>query len=197
MSEKQKNRAWELTGWTNSRINRILSMRDPSEQRAILANLRRGVGKAPGEIPALWGVVFDEFPSDWMAYKDAASREEWGVYIAMTLFGLHQQGMSPSEKPMHCKGMTLGKALSRLAGDDKDARNRICQRFTQMATTADIKGMSYYLRNIVQMLRAQGIPLDYALLAKDIYQYQSKNKVNEVRLHWAQDFYRIGKENNA
>ena len=66
-----------------------------------------------------------------------------------------------------------------------------------MATTADIKGMSYYLRNIVQMLRAQGIPLDYALLAKDIYQYQSKNKVNEVRLHWAQDFYRIEKENNA
>ena len=32
-------------------------------QKAILANLRRGVGHAPGDLPELWGVLLQDFPT--------------------------------------------------------------------------------------------------------------------------------------
>ena len=42
-----------LNSWVNTRITGILSMPEGSAQRALLARLRRGVGKAPGELPEL------------------------------------------------------------------------------------------------------------------------------------------------
>jgi CRISPR system Cascade subunit CasB len=46
------------------------------------------------------------------------------------------------------------------------------------------------LRGAVQLLRGQGISLDYARLAGDLYQYQYPDFQTDVRLRWGQDYYR-------
>lgn len=42
-----KGVANQLAGYVDRRISRILSMPAPGPQKALLANLRRGAGKAP------------------------------------------------------------------------------------------------------------------------------------------------------
>ena len=135
--------------------------------------------------------LLEDFPEEWMNSRGAPSRAEWAAYIALTLFAVHQQGNDPAASPMHCAGCPLGRAVRRLVpADDADAEIRILRRFEQMATAVEIQGVSQHLRGIVQLLRAGGIPLDYAALAHDLYQYQFPEAVAGVRLRWAQDFYR-------
>ena len=47
------------------------------------------------------------------------------------------------------------------------------------------------MRGIIQLLRGEGIPIDYPMLAADLYRYQFNSLVSNVRLKWGQDFYRI------
>jgi CRISPR system Cascade subunit CasB len=50
--------------------------------------------------------------------------------------------------------------------------------------------MSQHLRGTVQLLRGEGISLDYARLAGDLHQYQNPSRQTDVRLRWGQDYYR-------
>ena len=40
---------------------------NPHQIRADLANLRRGIGKAPGDLTELWGLLFRDFPEELMS----------------------------------------------------------------------------------------------------------------------------------
>ena len=40
--------------------------------RADMANLRRGIGKQPGELPELWGLLFRDFPEELMSVTGGA-----------------------------------------------------------------------------------------------------------------------------
>ena len=97
MSENNlpKSRTQQQADWTSKRIYHILSL-PGNGSKAILANLRRGVGYGPGEVPALCGIIFDDFNEDWLSRTGEPTQEEWAVYIALTLFALHQQSKDPS-----------------------------------------------------------------------------------------------------
>ena len=191
-----KGVANQLAGFVGHRIERILSMPAPGPQKALLANLRRGVGKVPGELPALWGVLLEDFPEAWMNNSGDPSQAEWAAYIALTSFALHQQGNDPVGHPMHCTGYTIGQAVRRLVPPgDADAEARVMRRFKQLATTPEIQSVARHLRSLIQLLRAGDIPLDYAAMTRDLYQYQFPESVASVRLRWAQDFYRIPAKN--
>ena len=176
------------------RISYIASMGETGQQKAMLANLRRGAGKEPGELPELWGILLDGFPEEWLGNGDGAGCEEWAAYIALTLFALHQQGKSTESSLMHNEGYPLGRALKKLAGGDADKESRVLRRFKQMASSEDIRGVAYHLRGIVQLLKAEDIPLDYKSLARDLHRYQQQEERSRVRLNWAEDFYRMTEE---
>ena len=55
----------------------------------------------------------------------------------------------------------------------------------------------HYLRGLIQLLRAEGIPLDYPALAYDLYRYQTPGGAQKARLLWGQDFYRMTKNDEA
>lgn len=89
------------------------------QRRARLAELRRGVGHQPGDLPALWGSFLQELPKELWGRETAAgecrepSEAEWAVYLALTLYALHQQG--EENVSMNEKGCTLGRAVRLLA----------------------------------------------------------------------------------
>lgn len=178
--------ARQVEAFTRKKVTRLLQQ--AKENTKALAELRRGIGKVPGEIPQLWGYYLESMPEDFYGNTEP-SRAEWAVYAALTLFALHQQGKDPQIDPMQKEGQSFGKALSYLV-HSQDDQERILRRFNIIATASSVEELFHYMRSAVQLLRAENIGLDYAKLAGDIYCYQFPELISTVRLRWGQDFYR-------
>ena len=187
----------KIYGVTKAKLNRLQALPD-NALRAELAELRRGVGRAPGELPALWGAFLTDFPEEWYGYRGEPSREEWAVYTALTMFALHQQGNDFRTKWMDTDDRRFGQAVRMLAptNDDSDeALNRVRNRFNIIATSANIRELANHLRAMIHFLRDANIAFDYADLAVDLYRFMSPISAPQVKLKWGQDFYRF-QENN-
>jgi CRISPR system Cascade subunit CasB len=177
-----------VIGWTKYKLTWLLNMSNEGQQKALLANLRRGVGRNPGELPELWGILFDGVPDEYLEDE----KFERALYTALTLFALHQQGHDLKTELMHREKVGLGEAMACLVDDQRENEERITRRFNQIATSADLLEMSQHLRGAVQLMRGQEIPLDYAKLAGDLhqYQYQYPDFQIDVRLRWGRDYYK-------
>lgn len=190
---------------TAEKIKRILELSNEGQRKAVLANLRRGAGRPPGELPELWGEFLEEMSGDprWNtrfgANMTGPSPEEWAVYTAMTLFAIHQQGHDPAKDRMHTDGVALGTAAAQCAIPDggdtsEDARKalfeRVRRRFNIAATSENMEKLSWHLRGLVQIMSSKSVSLDYGLLARDLYLYQNPAMRNGVRLQWGRDLYR-------
>lgn len=181
--------------YTQKQLFRLANTASEAEQRKQLAELRKGLGQAPGRQPQLWGYYLQDMPPELYSKSGEPTKAEWAIYTALTLYALHQQGHDVRWDSMSREKISLGTAMNRLA-TDAEARTRVWRRFSQAATAADLRELSYYLRGLIQLLRREGIPLDYPALAKELYLYQSEEYVTQVRLRWGQDFYRSDNRDN-
>ncbi len=187
-------------------LDRMQNLPEP-QWRAELAQLRRGVGRQPGELPALWGSFLAEMPEE-LRGTDGPSKAEWAIYLALTLYALHQQGANRAEGSMNQPGQTLGSAVRLLAektvnGEDqaekeadeeKWAESSVCRRFNILATADSMPEISHYLRGMIQLLRREKIPLDYPQLAVDLYRLQFVESAPNVRLQWGRELYALKNE---
>lgn len=176
--------------YTQRQLAGLDKQRNDSQGRAAMAHLRRGVGHVPGELPALWGSFLAGLPEELRSISGEPSRAEWAIYTALTLYALHQQGKAES---VQAEDVSLGKAALRLAGGSEDDRQRIWRRLNLVAQADDMPELSYRLRQLVTLLKAGGVGLDYALLAADLFEYQFEASANRVRLRWGQDFFHTSK----
>lgn len=178
-------------------LHRLQALPD-NQRRAELAKLRRGIGHAPGELPELWGSFLLGMPESFQG-RSAPSAAEWAVYLALTLYAMHQQG---NDRPMNCPGNTLGRAVRQLAERNSAGQDwteaSVLRRFNALVTAEEITEISHHLRGMIQLLSAAkdgGIPLDYPQLAADLYELQCTDPryaqiPANVRLRWGQDLYR-------
>ncbi len=170
--------------------------RAESEARAALANLRRGVGRRPGELPQLYGELLQDMPQEMYSSGSKPSYAEWAVYMALTLYAMHQQGKDVKTDNMNQENVSLGSAASELVTDIDDTE-RIWKRLYVVASSDDMQEMSYHIRSLIKLLRDKDIPLDYPQLAKDLYLYQlSDESAEQIRLKWGQDFYKKRTDEN-
>ena len=181
--------ARKIHGYVAGQIQKIQALPE-HPNKAMLANLRRGIGRAPGDIPALWGAFLQDLPLELQSDRGKASPAEWAIYTALTLYALHQQGQSSS---MHRSGNRLGCAVHKLAAPEESS---VFRRFNALATASSAEELAHHLRGIIQLLRREGIPLDYAQLAEDLYWMQFSATAPRVRLRWAEDYYHMPSEDN-
>lgn len=182
----------DVKAYVGRRLQKLRSLPEP-QRRAELAKMRRGIGHRPGELPELWGAFLQEMPEAFQG-SNGPTHAEWAVYLALTLYALHQQG---SEACMDQPGSTLGCAVRQLAeqtvavGQDW-TESSVLRRFNALATAQEITEISHHLRGMIQLLRNGGIPLDYPQLAADLYGLQCDDPQvpANVRLRWGQDLYR-------
>lgn len=167
-----------------SKTEYIRSISDTGAGRGLMANLRHGVGKRPGEIPELWGMIFDGIPDELTGRKEA-SNAEWAVYTALTLYALHQQG---NDTYMNQRDMSVGRAAARLVKNEDDTK-RILDRLNLVVTSVSPEDLAYHLRGVVQLLKSEKIPLDYARLAKELYLFYDQERAGNIKLSWGRDFY--------
>ena len=62
--------AKQIAGLVERRIRQIQGLPE-HPRRAALANLRRGIGRAPGELPELWGSFLQEMPPEFFSRSKA------------------------------------------------------------------------------------------------------------------------------
>ena len=180
----------QVKRYVEHQLAKMSGSSNESATRSLLANLRRGIGEKPGSVPALWGITFDGLPESLCGTDTSPSRAEWAVHTALTLYALHQQGKEMKHQPMHQKGATLGKSLRKLINNDEEEK-RVKRRFDAAATSDSLEEFSHHLRGLIQLLKSQSVPLDYASLAENLYWFQSPDQRDMVRLGWGRDFYRI------
>ena len=204
MTEKKSlTKVEEIRTFTRSRIKdlqeKYISGDPPA--RADLARLRRAVGKPLGNTPETWLIVSQRFPSHLVGHHESPSAAENAIFHAMTLYALHQQ--SKTSERMHVvptvdksyeaktSRLNLGTAMCQLINptkgieDDKAVR----RRFIAITTAQSFEGVVYHLRGVIQLLRNNSIPLDYGLLASDLYQLQFPESAKFVRLNWARQLH--------
>ena len=179
------------------RLSELAGEPNQARVRAQLADLRRGIGRKPGDLPELWGMLFAGMPEELLRRSTEPTQAEWAIYTALTLYALHQQSRDLRTENMHTADVAgrLGRALGRLVRGEED-RERVARRFNAFATASDMQEAAHYLRGLVQMLRAEGrgIPLDYVQLAVDLFYFQQPRNAPGVRLTWGRDFYWHGTE---
>lgn len=188
------SRKTEVQNFVGKKIYHLQAEAALGSGKAMMANLRRGIGHEPGELPQLFGIMLSEMPEDFISQNGIATKEEWVCYTTLTLYALHQQGYDMGSMPMHVKDKaSIGTALHSLAytyEGDPNAEPRMLQRLQALATAFDMKELSHHLRGIIQLLKSKGIPLNYEILAGDLYEMQFPERKRQVCLRWGQDFYR-------
>ncbi|MQS06596.1 type I-E CRISPR-associated protein Cse2/CasB [Streptomyces alkaliphilus] len=189
------------TGWGLSHLEALTELRE--EERRKEEERHEGT-PAPRHLSS---------PRRRMDERDAKFEEE-AVHLAVTLWALHQQSLR--DEPMHVSGWPLGRSVRRLAhgksgtrdrsepsdaekepGDEKRAESEpveeisptIRKRFVRIGTSTDIETLGVRLREMVLLLRASRIPLDYGLLADQLHLWQNESRRDEVRRAWGREFH--------
>jgi CRISPR system Cascade subunit CasB len=171
--------------------NRYLNARRSPAAAATLAHLRRGLGKAPGEVPEIWDITLESIPRP--GHGDVPSPQEHAAHAALTLYALHQQSRTT---PMHTRGRSLGMAVRALARSqdatgDADREKAVRRRFDAVATATSFSETTHHLRGLISQLRAADIALDYGRLADDLERLQRPGGPKAVRLQWGRDYHRL------
>lgn len=90
----------------------------------------------------------------------------------------------------------LGNAVAQLdrksGTSDTGNKSPVRRRFDAVITSSTLGELSYHLRGLVQLLRAEGIGIDYGLLAQDLLGFQ-QGKADRVVLQWARQFHHLAK----
>ena len=184
------NRRQMLEQFVSGRIVRIQRayLEGRSEGNAWLAELRKS-GDTPGASPATWTIEFEGFPDELVGKTDEPSPGERAAHLAFCLYATHQQSQG---RPMHQSGRDhdLGAAVARLqtARSNAAPTDQLPSRFAALGTAGSMDEITHYMRQLVTLLRAQEIPLDYGRLAGQIYRLQNPATADAVRLEWGRGF---------
>ncbi len=177
--------------FTAARLQALRAMPDTA-RGAALAELRRGIGRVPGEFPALWGSFLQTLPEELESRTGKPTPAEWAIYLALTLYALHQQSQAES---VDREGVSLGSAVRKLVAPGEEPQDSsIYRRFSALVTSATIQEAANHLRGIIQLLRHAGVPLCYPALAEDLYLLQYPESASNVKLRWGQDFFKFPTE---
>ncbi|WP_295715839.1 type I-E CRISPR-associated protein Cse2/CasB [uncultured Mitsuokella sp.] len=168
--------------------------------KAALARLRRGIGKNIGEMPELLGFVLPE--EELSSFPLQEAQIEKALYTALTLYALHQQGcancvstnMTEGDSSVSHKN-SFGHAVRKLWNITNN-QNGVSRRFDQVLTAKDLQELSTHARGLINLMKQQGVSIDYPSFAVDLYWFQQLDYRKDVILSWGKDFYMQRKEDD-
>ncbi|MFI6646324.1 type I-E CRISPR-associated protein Cse2/CasB [Streptomyces sp. NPDC050529] len=169
---------------------------DESNAVAALARLRRGAGQEAGRLPDLWNLVdtsplHEPFKGARELSEQELVRAEEALHAALTLWALHQQ--SRRDARMHQldsrgKPRGVGAAVRRMMKPG-EIDEPLRKRLVRVGSAQDLPTLAQRLRDIVLLLRREQLPLDYALLAGQLYEWQRPGGPDDVRREWGRSFH--------
>ena len=106
MSSKTQN----VGHFVEYRLKRIVNSSSDGAVKASLANLRRGIGTTPGDIPELWGTVFTGFTRRNVKQKRCANPCTMGCLYCTDVVCASSTGQRFAEGMYVSARKRLGKA---------------------------------------------------------------------------------------
>ena len=76
MSSKTQN----VGHFVEYRLKRIVNSSSDGAVKASLANLRRGIGTTPGDIPELWELFLQDLPEEMLSRSGVPTHAQWALY---------------------------------------------------------------------------------------------------------------------
>lgn len=138
------------------------------QDRAALAHLRRGLNSKPGESVAMFPYV-----GRFLGEKTDAAHDR-AVFLTSALFADYSDAASNIGD--------LGRSIRQIA----DRSDSIERRFIALLD-ADPDDLHYYLRQMIGMLKANNIAVNWTELFKDIRGWGSESRY--VQKKWARSFW--------
>jgi CRISPR system Cascade subunit CasB len=143
-----------------------------AENRAALAALRRGLGKAPGTIPEMYPYVVPYAPE----------RGDDPYYLVAALFAWHPNSWHDVERRSN-----LGASMARVA--QTSGSESIERRFVAMLN-APGEDLPEHLRHAVGLCRAHEVPVNWLQLLHDLQRWEAPGQEHrQVQRRWAGSFW--------
>jgi len=151
-----------------SRLIRYLKNLEKRQNRAALANLRRGLGKPPKTSMEMYPYL-----GQFLSHETKPHYEN-AVFIVAALFAYYPDAPGNAGN--------LGASLRQL----KDDSDSIEKRFVALLN-AEIEDLPYYLRQIVGLLKSKEIAVNWQTLFEDVQLWSNHNR--RVQTRWARSFW--------
>lgn len=164
----------EMSGDTRSeKFTKYLESLHNGDDRAALAALRRGLGRAPGGAGEMHRYIVPRVQGlkEW---------QEDAYYIVAALFGLY-----PSKNWRAADGAkretNLGASLAKLKENAGAER-----RFVALLNSRR-EDLPEHLRGVISLLKSKEIPVDWAQLIDDINRWDREDR--RVQRNWSRAFW--------
>ncbi|MGI8495793.1 MAG: type I-E CRISPR-associated protein Cse2/CasB [Pyrinomonadaceae bacterium] len=141
---------------------------EKQQNRAALANLRRGLGKPPKTVMEMYPYL-GQFLS-----HEPKPRYETAVFIVAALFAYYPDAPGNAGN--------LGDSIRRM----KDDSDSIEKRFVALLN-AEAEDLPYYLRQIIGLLKSKEIAVNWNQLFRDVKNWDGDNRY--VQNAWARSFW--------
>lgn len=142
------------------------------DDRAILAHLRRGLGREAG-------TAMEMFPYVAPFVRNSYRNDENAYFLVAALFGLYPTYSWKTDE----KGRNnLGKSTSLLS----DESNSIEKRFTALLNS-DEEDLPNHLRQIISLLKSKDKPVNWHELLKGIKHWNRSDR--RIQREWAKGFW--------
>lgn len=148
--------------------------------RAALATLRRGLGKAPGTVAAVNQYVVPYLPPEPSPNDDA-------YYLVAALFGWHPWAPWNRERGRWRSNLGVSFAWAAHAKPGEPDRSAGIQRRFIALLSADRADLDSHLRHAVQRFASHEVPVDWALLLDDILAWDAADR--RVQRRWARAYW--------
>lgn len=136
------------------------------DDRAALAALRRGLGKAPGTEAEMYRYIVPLLP------ENTYQNQEMAFYLIASLFASH---------PVSTKKGNLGNHLAQIRGDNNtDALER---RFTALLSSHP-DDLPDYLRQTISLLKSKDVSVNWDQLLKDLLWWNDKTRKSWATAFW-------------
>jgi len=145
---------------------RYLKSLAEKDDRAALAALRRGLGKAPGTAPEMYRYIVPLLPEKTYRFQETA------FYLIASLFASH---------PVSIQKGNLGNHLAQARGENNAAA--LERRFTALLS-AHPDDLPNYLRQTISLLKSKEVPVNWDQLLKDLLWWN-----DQTRKRWATAFW--------
>ena len=133
-------------------ISRIEYLGNESSRKAILANIRKSIGKELIDMTDIWKILFENLPEEFLGTSGKATFEENAIISTLQIYAISMQGSKSSYDTEEKLG-NMGQSLSilRIIGDCEP----IDQRFNTMVTSSSYEEFTYHLRSLVKILKSK------------------------------------------
>jgi CRISPR system Cascade subunit CasB len=156
----------------------IQYLEEHRDDRAMLAALRRGVGKPPGAVPEVSKYVQRRLAEDAPAYLEEA------YYLIAPLFALHPAPGGVGD---------MGAHFAALYEPDEEPPPSVERRF-MLLLSAHPDDLADYLRQAVRLLKSKDkeVPVNWQQLLRDVLAWKSPDERRRVQVQrrWARKFWR-------